>query len=80
MASAAEGSELSFERDIKPLFRAKDRDSMSAAFDLFEYEAVAEHADVIVGALRSGRMPCDGAWPLSQVDTLQRWMDAGMPG
>jgi hypothetical protein len=25
MASPSEGNELSFERDIKPLFRAKDR-------------------------------------------------------
>jgi hypothetical protein len=64
MASPSEGNELSFERDIKPLFRAKDRDSMLQAFDLFDYENVVEHADAIVGALRSGRMPCDGAWPI----------------
>ncbi|HEV3381828.1 MAG TPA: hypothetical protein VG142_12715 [Trebonia sp.] len=61
MASPSEGNELSSERDIKPLFRAKDRDSMLRAFDLFDYENVVEHADAIVGALRSGRMPCDGA-------------------
>ena len=29
--------------------------------------------------LRSGQMPCDGAWPESQVETLQQWIDAGMP-
>jgi hypothetical protein len=28
---------LSFETDIRPLFRTKDRDSMLAAFDLFDY-------------------------------------------
>ena len=32
MPSPGEGDKLSFERDIKPLLRAKDRDSMMAAF------------------------------------------------
>ena len=48
MPSPGEGDKLSFERDIRPLFRAKDRDSMLAAFDLFDYEDVVEHADAIV--------------------------------
>jgi hypothetical protein len=73
------GGELSFERDIKPLFRAKDRDSMISAFDLFDYADVADNADAIVGSLRSGQMPCDGPWPASQVDTLQQWIDGGKP-
>lgn len=79
MASPGENGKLSFERDIKPLFRAKDRDSMMAAFDLFDYGDVVDNADAIVGSLRSGQMPCDGAWPQSQVETLQQWIDAGMP-
>jgi len=79
MTAPDEGDKLSFERDIKPLFRTKDRDSMLAAFDLFDYEDVAEHADAIVGALRSGQMPCDDAWPAAQVDRLQQWIDAGKP-
>jgi hypothetical protein len=80
MASPGDDSTLSFERDIRPLFRAKDRDSMRAAFDLFDYGDVVEHANAIVGALRSGQMPCDGAWPASQVEKLQQWIDAGLPG
>ena len=75
----ADNGELSFERDIKPLFRAKDRDSMLRAFDLFDYDDVVENADAIVGALRNGQMPCDGAWPGEQVDKLQEWIDAGTP-
>ena len=78
MASPGEGK-LSFEQDIKPLFRSKDRDAMMSAFDLFDYEDVVENADAIVGALRSGQMPCDGAWPDSQVEKLQQWIDAGTP-
>jgi hypothetical protein len=69
----------SFERDIKPMFRVKDRDSMLRAFDLFDYSDVTSHADAIVGALRSGRMPCDGAWPAEQVAKFQQWIDAGEP-
>jgi hypothetical protein len=79
MSTPSEGGELSFERDIKPLFRTKDRDSMMQAFDLFDYDDVVENADAIVGSLRSGQMPCDGAWPAGQVDTLQQWIDQGKP-
>ena len=64
---------------FKPLFRTKDRDSMMQAFDLFDYDDVVENADAIVGSLRSGQMPCDGAWPAGQVDTLQPWIDQGKP-
>jgi hypothetical protein len=79
VTSPGEGGKLSFERDIKPLFRDKDRDSMLAAFDLFDYADVVEHADAIVGAVRSGQMPCDGSWPAAQVDKLQQWIDMGTP-
>jgi hypothetical protein len=79
MSTVSEGGQLSFERDIKPLFRAKDRDSMMQAFDLFDYDDVVENADAIVGALRSEQMPCDGPWPGEQVDKLQEWIDAGTP-
>ena len=77
MAPVDDDSELGFERDIRPLFRTKDRDSMLAAFDLFDYPDVVEHADAIVGSLRSGQMPCDGTWPAADVDKLQRWIDLG---
>jgi hypothetical protein len=77
--STGEGGGLSFERDIRPLFRAKDRDSMISAFDLSDYADVAENADAIVGAVRSGQMPCDDEWPASQVDVLQQWIDEGKP-
>src|ERR1700758_3072775 len=79
MTSASEGGKLSYARDIRPLFRTKDRDSMLVAFDLFDYADVAEHADAIVGSLRSGQMPCDGAWPAAQVEKLQQWIDMGTP-
>ncbi len=79
MTSPGEGNTLSFEQDIKPLFRAKDRDSMLAAFDLFDYADVVANADAILGSLRSGQMPCDGAWPDADVDKLQQWVELGKP-
>ena len=67
----------SFEADIKPLFRERDRASMTFAFDLWSYDDVSEHADAILGRLRNGSMPCDGAWPAQQVDRFQSWVDSG---
>jgi hypothetical protein len=69
----------SFEADIKPLFRERDRESMLRMFDLWSYDDVKENADRILGAVRSGSMPCDGQWPEEQVGLLQRWVDGGEP-
>jgi len=79
MPSPGDGGKLSFDQDIKPLFRTKGRDSMQDAFDLFDYAGVVEQADAIVGALRSGQMPFDGPWPQSQVEKLQQRIDTGIP-
>ena len=68
---------ISFEGQIKPLFRAKDRDSMRRAFDLWSYDDVSRHADAIASRLRDGTMPCDGAWPEDQTELFQRWADTG---
>ena len=70
---------ISFERDIKPLFREGDRQSMKAAFDLWSYDDVARNSDAIVERLREGSMPCDGAWPDEQVALFESWMAAGTP-
>ena len=68
---------LSFERDIKPLFREKDRTSMSKAFDLWSATDVAAQGQAILGRLRDGSMPCDGAWPAANVDTFASWLSEG---
>jgi hypothetical protein len=70
-------SALSFERDIKPLFRQSDRTAMSKAFDLWSAADVAAHGDAIVARLRDGSMPCDGPWPAGQVEVVRRWLDGG---
>jgi len=68
---------VSFDTQIKPLFREKDRSSMSSAFDLWSYDDVSQHASAIAEKLRSGSMPCDGAWPQSEVNLFQQWIDGG---
>jgi hypothetical protein len=70
---------LSFETHVKLLFRERDRRSMAFAFDLWSYDDVRDHADAILDRIRSGTMPCDGAWPPAQVDLFERWIAAGKP-
>jgi hypothetical protein len=77
MDSSTAGDGLSFETDIKPLFRERDRNSMRRSFDLWSYDDVAENADRILDRVRAGSMPCDGAWPQDQVQLLARWVESG---
>ena len=70
---------VSFEEHVKPLFRERDQTSMRFAFDLWSHEDVSEHADAILGAVKTGSMPCDGAWPPDQVEILERWIAGGKP-
>jgi hypothetical protein len=72
------GEPVVFERNIKPLFRQKDRESMTWAFDLWSYSDVKSHAAAIVERLRDGSMPCDGAWSAEKINVFQRWIDSGM--
>ena len=71
---------VSFERDIKPLFRPTDLESMAWAFDLSSYEEVKDHATAILERLRDGSMPCDGEWSDEQVERFRQWTETGMPG
>jgi hypothetical protein len=66
-----------FEQHIKPLFRARDRNSMRFAFDLWSHQDVTTHADAILDRLRNGTMPCDGAWPAERIDVFDRWVNSG---
>jgi hypothetical protein len=69
---------VSFNVDIKPLFRASDRDAMSRAFDLWSRDDVAAHAAQITTRLKDGSMPCDGAWTATQVMLFEAWIDDGL--
>jgi hypothetical protein len=70
---------VSFETDLKPLFREGDRRTMRFAFDLWSHADVSEHADAILARLERGTMPCDRAWPEQRVDLFRRWIESGKP-
>ncbi len=52
---------------------------MKWAFDLWSHDDVAQNSDAILERLRSGTMPCDGAWPEEQVAVFADWIEAGTP-
>jgi CDGSH-type Zn-finger protein/truncated hemoglobin YjbI len=68
---------VGFAAHIKPLFREHDRKSMEFAFDLWSYDDVQAHAPRILGRLKSGSMPCDGAWPPEKIAVFRRWTETG---
>lgn len=66
-----------FATDIRPMFRERDRRSMTFLFDLWDHDAVKDNADAILSSIEGGDMPCDGAWPADQVEQLRRWVEGG---
>lgn len=73
-------AELSFEEDIRPLFRESDVEEMKdvGGFDLWDYEDVVKWAQIIYSRMADGSMPCDGPWPDEQLEMFKQWMDQGM--
>lgn len=70
--------EVSFERDIRPLFREEDHEAMDWLLDLWSYDDVKAHASEILAEVQAGTMPCDGSWPAEQVALFQRWAEGAM--
>ena len=69
--------EITFARDIRPLFNDRDVSSMSSRFDLSSYDDVRANAEAIYARIADGSMPCYGAWPPDDVDRFRRWIDGG---
>ncbi len=74
------GEPVSFDSQVKPLFRERDRESMEFAFDLWSYDDVSQNAEAILERVKDGSMPCDGEWSQVQVDLFERWIAGGKPG
>jgi hypothetical protein len=70
---------VTFEANVRPLFREDDADAMSWAFDLRSYEDVRANAEGIYERLEDGSMPCDEPWPEERVKLFRDWIDAGTP-
>ncbi len=75
----ASAENVSFENDVKPLFRESDRGAMKWAFDLWSHGDVKTHAEAILERLAAGTMPCDGPRPAQQVAIFRRWVEGGKP-
>lgn len=69
----------SYDADVKPLFRERDRTAMLKVFDLWSYDDVKGNAEAILGQLAAGTMPCDGAWPDEHVELFRAWIADGAP-
>jgi hypothetical protein len=70
-----------YELHIRPLFRLIDREHMALFFDLFDYDVVKQHANVILQRLRTSMPPASsgGPWPPELVTMFARWVTAGCP-
>jgi hypothetical protein len=68
---------LSFESDIRPLFRETDRAEMEWAFDLWDYDDVKENAEAILERMEDGSMPCDDPWPEDRIELFRKWVAEG---
>jgi CDGSH-type Zn-finger protein/truncated hemoglobin YjbI len=78
VSARAPGEPISYADHIKPLFRDRDRQSMTFAFDLWSYDDVCKYSDGIMSRIRAGNMPCDEPWNAAHIALLQRWIDGGM--
>ncbi len=70
---------LSFERDVRPLFRERDHDSMIKHIDLWSRSDVQAHQDAILKRLRDGTMPCEGHGHRSRSRSSSAGWPAGRP-
>lgn len=69
-----------FELHIRPLFRTIDREHMRSMLDLWSYEDVASHVDLILSrvAVDMPTLTTGGPWPKEWVTLLRRWRDEGL--
>ena len=73
------GEPVSFAAHIKPMFRAKDRQSMQFAFDLWSYNDVRAHAADILGRLERRHDALRRRLAQRQVEVFRRWTESGTP-
>ncbi len=66
--------EVSFERDVKPLFAELERMALLWAYDLWDYASVKEHAAQILERIEKGDPPFNGSWPEDRLATFRSWM------
>lgn len=76
-------TKVSFEKDIKPLFRPMDVECMrSMGVFLLDYEYMKSSADYVLSKLKpdaNPRMPYGGPyWSDAALELFQKWIDDGL--
>ncbi|MHB8398003.1 MAG: hypothetical protein ACYDCI_03620 [Candidatus Limnocylindrales bacterium] len=66
-----------FQRDVKPLFRDRDRPSMAVVFDLWSYDDLRKNAAAIARMTEAAAMSCDRTWPRDRTRLFRAWLDGG---
>jgi hypothetical protein len=73
---------LSFDTDIRPLFRDGDIECMRNAgikLDDPAWMCVPANAQSVYSQVSAGHMPPDAPWSADRVSQFKKWMDAGYP-
>lgn len=75
--------DVSFARDILPMFTSMDVAHMRNMMDLSNRESVFAHASTIYAAVLNGSMPPpssgEARWSAEMCATFKRWADSGGP-
>jgi twitching motility protein PilT len=69
---------LSFQEDVKLLFRQPDRGRMLWAFDLWDVQSVREHSADIMRRLEQKDLPFESGYPQEHVALFRKWIEEGM--
>jgi len=69
--------DVTYFKDIKPLFREKDVTCMQERFNLYSYDDVSKYADAIYQQVSTYKMPEDGPWTDDKIKLFKEWMDTG---
>ena len=80
-ASLLSSAPLSFQRDIKPMFRPKDITCMRGHNVLLDdptWMCAIVNAQQVYTALSTGAMPPDTNWTDAQLTMYKAWMDGGL--
>ena len=73
-------ADLSFAKDIRPLFTQTDVDHMAFMMDLSSHDDVKQHADAILSVVKDGSMPPAGPrWTDEMCGKFEAWVKAGSP-
>lgn len=71
-------ADLSFAKDIRPLFTDTDIDHMAFMLDLSSRDDVATNAEGILAVVKDGSMPPGGPrWTDAMCETFDQWVKQG---